>query len=89
VVAAEPITDIDTTAADMLEDLDVKLNAKNVNLIFAEMKSPVQARVERYELTGTINPEHFFPTISEAVRAYQRQTGAEWSTGPGEPHPPA
>ena len=27
VIAAEPITDVDTTAADMLEDLDLKLNA--------------------------------------------------------------
>ena len=83
VVAAEPITDIDTTAADMLEDLDIKLNAKGVSLIFAEMKSPVRTRVERYELTGTIDPEHFYPTISEAVRAYQRHTGAEWSAEPG------
>jgi len=83
VVAAEPITDIDTTAADMLADLDVKLNAKGVNLIFAEMKSPVRARVERYELTGTIDPEHFYPTISEAVRAFQRHTGAEWGAESG------
>ena len=27
VIAAEPITDVDTTAADMLEDLDEELNA--------------------------------------------------------------
>ena len=30
VVAAEPITDVDTTAADMLEDLDEALNAQGV-----------------------------------------------------------
>ena len=82
-VAAEPITDIDTTAADMLEDLDSTLNINGVSLVFAEMKSPVRDRVERYELTGTINPEHFYPTISEAVRAYQRNTGAEWSAESG------
>jgi high affinity sulfate transporter 1 len=82
-VAAEPITDIDTTAADMLEDLDIRLNEKGVSLVFAEMKSRVHDRVERYELTGTINPEHFYPTISEAVRAYQRHTGAEWPTESG------
>jgi len=82
-VAAEPITDIDTTAADMLEDLDGTLNVNGVSLVFAEMKSPVRDRVERYELTGTINPEHFYPTISEAVRAYQRNTGAEWSAESG------
>jgi len=31
-VAAEPITDVDTTAADMLEDLDVKLNESDVDM---------------------------------------------------------
>jgi high affinity sulfate transporter 1 len=82
-VAAEPITDIDTTAADMLEDLDITLNNNGVSLVFAEMKSPVRDRVERYELTGTIDPEHFYPTISQAVRAYQRHTGAEWRTESG------
>ena len=53
-VAAEPITDIDTTAADMLEDLDNTLNNNGVSLVFAEMKSRVRDRAERYELTGTI-----------------------------------
>ena len=44
VVAAEPITDVDTTAADMLEDLDRAINAAGVSLVFAEMKDPVRAR---------------------------------------------
>ena len=30
-VAAEPITDVDTTAADMLEDLDESLNARGIS----------------------------------------------------------
>ena len=44
IVAAEPITDIDTTAADMLEDLDQRINAAGVSLVFAEMKDPVRGR---------------------------------------------
>jgi MFS superfamily sulfate permease-like transporter len=39
VVAAEPITDVDTTAADMLEDLDEALNAQGISLVFAEIKT--------------------------------------------------
>jgi high affinity sulfate transporter 1 len=84
-VAAEPITDVDTTAADMLEDLDVKLNESGISLVFAEMKTPVRLKVERYELTGVIEPAHFFGTIEEAVQAYQDQTGAEWVTGADSP----
>ena len=78
VVASEPITDVDTTAADMLEELDEELNARGISLVFAEMKDPVRHKVERYELTDTIDPRHFFPTITQAMKEYQRQTGAEW-----------
>lgn len=79
VIAAEPISDIDTTAADMLEDLDLKLNAKGTHLVFAELKTTVRQKVERYELTRTIDPAHFFNTITEAVKAYRQSTGADWA----------
>ena len=75
VVSAEPITDVDTTAADMLEDLDEELNAAGISLVFAEMKSGVKRKVARYELTRTIDPEHFFDTIDEAVAAYHDRHG--------------
>ena len=77
VVAAEPITDVDTTAADMLEDLDLELNARGVSLVFAEMKDPVKEKVLRYELTRTIDPDHFFPTVKQAVKAFKRLQAAE------------
>jgi high affinity sulfate transporter 1 len=78
VLAAEPVTDVDTTAADMLEDLDEWLNARGVSLVFAEMKDPVRRKIERYELTRTIDPRHFFPTIEAAVDAYRTEFGERW-----------
>ena len=78
IVAAEPITDVDTTAADMLRDIDEELNASDVHLVFAEMKDPVRRKIDRYELTRTIEPSHFFPTVEAAVDAFQKKTGAEW-----------
>jgi MFS superfamily sulfate permease-like transporter len=59
VVAAEPITDVDTTASDMLQELDVWLNERGVSLIFAEMKDPVREKIERYELTPYDRPRAF------------------------------
>jgi high affinity sulfate transporter 1 len=85
IVAAEPLTDVDTTAADMLQELDEDLNARGISLVFAEMKDPVRDKIERYELTQTIDPDHFFPTITQAVKAFQRQTGAEWQLPSAEP----
>ena len=78
IVAAEPITDVDTTASDMLHDLDAWLNDRGVSLVFAEMKDPVREKIERYELTRTIDPRHFLPTLDEAVAEYVRETGATW-----------
>lgn len=78
IVAAEPITDIDTTAADMLEELDRAVNKQGVSLVFAEVKDPVRRKIERYELTATIDPNHFFPTVGAAVDAYCAETGASW-----------
>ena len=82
VIAAEPITDVDTTAADMLLELDEEVNAGGTSLVFAELKDPVRAKLERYELIGTLDPEHFFRTLDGAIAAFRRQTGAEWTAPP-------
>jgi high affinity sulfate transporter 1 len=74
VIAAEPMTDVDTTAADVLTDLDEALNARGISLVFAELKDPVRAKIERYGLTRTIDPGHFFPTVGAAVRAFQAES---------------
>jgi high affinity sulfate transporter 1 len=42
VVAAEPVTSIDVTSADMLDELETQLRASGVELRFAEMKDPVK-----------------------------------------------
>ena len=73
-VAAEPITDVDTTAADMLEDLDEELNGRGISLAFAELKDPVRRKIERYELTRTIDPAKFFPTVEAGVAAFSALT---------------
>jgi MFS superfamily sulfate permease-like transporter len=85
IIAAEPITDVDTTAADMLVDLDAELNAAGTSLVFAELKDLVRAKLERYELIGPLDPGHFFPTLDAAIEAFRRQTGAAWT----QPEPSA
>ena len=80
IVAAEPITDVDTTAADMLEDLDQALNERGISLVFAEMKDPVRQKIDRYGLTRTIDPDHFFPTLDDAIAAFRAQSDAEWGS---------
>jgi high affinity sulfate transporter 1 len=84
-IAAEPVTDVDTTASDMLEELDETLNAQGTSLVFAELKDPVRRKIEHYGLTRTIDPRHFYPTIESALAAFRRETDAEWTASS---HPP-
>jgi high affinity sulfate transporter 1 len=71
VVTAEPVTDIDITAADELADLDQELHEAGIEICFAEMKGPVKDRLKRYGLFAKLGVENFFPTIGQAVDAYQ------------------
>lgn len=78
VVAAEPITDVDTTAAEMLGELDVELAEQGIELAFAELKDPVKDRLQRYGLHERFGREYFFPTLGVAVKAFREQTGTPW-----------
>ena len=71
VVAAEPITDVDITAAGMLSELDTALHDAGMELCFAEMKGPVKDRLKRYGLFNRLGVENFFPTIEQAVERYR------------------
>jgi MFS superfamily sulfate permease-like transporter len=84
VVAAEPITDMDTTACDMLEDLLPALDAAGTRLVFAELKHPVKLKIEAYEFDDVLWSDRFFPTISAAVNEYQRLHPDIWVGPPGE-----
>ena len=79
VVAAEPVTDVDTTAADALRELDQELAAEGIDLRFAEMKGPVKDKLRRYALYERFGDDHFYPTVGEAVNAYVETTGVDWT----------
>ena len=70
-IAAYSITDVDTTAAEMLTDLDNDLNADDIHLVFAGLKDPVRDRIIQYGLLETIKKRHFFPTVEAAVQSFK------------------
>jgi high affinity sulfate transporter 1 len=78
VVAAEPITGVDTTAMDELIELDDHLERHGIALRFAEMKGPVKDRLIRLGLGERFPPDHFFPTIGTAVRSYVTEWNVDW-----------
>jgi MFS superfamily sulfate permease-like transporter len=73
VVAAEPVTSVDVTARDMLEDLDKTLDESGVTLCFAELKDPVKDKLRRFGLLDRFGEGFLFPTIDAAVDSYHRR----------------
>lgn len=71
VIAAEPITDIDVTAVDMLLELTQQLKQANITLNFAELKGPVKDLLKKYEVFNQWGEAHFFPTIDDAVEQFR------------------
>jgi len=78
VIAAEPVTSVDVTAADAVCDLDDTLHAAGIELCFAEMKDPVKDKLKRFGIFTRIGEQSFFPTIGEAVNAYLESHAVKW-----------
>ena len=78
VVAAEPVTSVDLTAADTLADLDKALLNVGIELRFAELKDPVKDKLRRFGLMAIFGEEKFFPTIGAAVSSYLKSHHVHW-----------
>jgi high affinity sulfate transporter 1 len=78
VVAAEPVTSIDVTAADMLAELDDALHQSDIELCFAEMKDPVKDKLKRFGLFTHLDPNLFFATLGESVSVYVATFEVDW-----------
>jgi len=79
VVAAEPVTGVDITAADALAELDEALSSAGIELCFAELKDPVKDKLKRFGLFSMIGEKSFFPTIEAAVKSYLQDHAIEWT----------
>jgi high affinity sulfate transporter 1 len=69
VLQCEAVTDIDVTAAEMLEQLDTELNAAGIHVAFVELRSRLRDLVGRYGLYETLDREHFYSTLDAALAA--------------------
>ena len=78
VVAAEPVTDIDTTAADVVDAIHEELEKAGIEIVFAEMKGPAKDWLRRYGLFDRIGEMRFYPTVGAAVGAYLEENDVDW-----------
>ncbi len=89
VIAAERITDVDTTGAEVLGRVLDELEGKRIALALAELKGPVKDALRRYGLCDRIGDDHLFPTLGTAINAYLGETGTDWVDWSDQGAPPA
>ncbi len=89
VIAAEPVTDIDTTAADVLDEMVTELQAQDVELAFAELKGPAKDQLRKYGLFDLVGELHFHPTVGAAVDDYVKDHDVDWVDWEDAGRPPA
>ncbi len=78
ILAAEPVTDIDTTGAEVLARVLQELEQRGIDLTFAELKGPVRDRLRRYGLYDVVGDAHFQPTLGTAIDFYLDRSGVDW-----------
>jgi high affinity sulfate transporter 1 len=79
IVAAEPVTSIDVTSADVLAELAQALRDMDIDLHFAEMKDPVKDKLKRFELFERFGgAASFHPTLGAAVDEYLERHAVDW-----------
>ncbi len=78
IVAAEPITDIDTTGGEALTGVLDDLERDGIVVAFAELKGPVADRLRLYGLYDRIGEQHFYPTLGRAIDGFVHSTDSDW-----------
>jgi MFS superfamily sulfate permease-like transporter len=65
----EGISDLDSTAVEMIEQLIEQLTAQSVSMAIARAKGPLQTTFDTSGLTALIGDANFYPNVEEAVRS--------------------
>lgn len=69
VVAAEPMTDVDSSGAEMLDLLLDELDVRDIEFAFAELSGAVKDRLRRYGLYDRIGEAFFHSSVESATAA--------------------
>jgi high affinity sulfate transporter 1 len=77
-VVGNPITDIDSTGAEVLSGVIDELDRRQISFAFAGLKGPVKDRLRSYGLYDRIGDENFHPNTISGVEAHRRgSTGSQ------------
>jgi len=71
VLQCEAVTDIDVTAADMLQQLSAELRSRGVHLELVEMRARLREQMRRYAFFAALDRGHVHSSIDAAIAAIE------------------
>ncbi len=77
ILDAEAISDFDSTAAEALENLDVDLERRGIELWIARANEPLRDLFQVTGLTKRLGKGNLYPSVRAAVTAYHERFGVE------------
>jgi high affinity sulfate transporter 1 len=75
VLQCEAVTDIDITAADMLEQLSRQLDQQGVELAFVELRARLREQMREYGLFQTLDRDQLYSSLDAALAAIANERG--------------
>src|SRR5262245_19675090 len=73
IVDARAISDIDVTAAEQRRSFVKRLRERGIDVVLAKAHLPFREAALQLGLRGALSEGNYFPKLSEAVTAYERQ----------------
>ena len=70
-INAEPIVDIDATAAMTFVEFDTDMDARKIQIAIARSSEPLREMLDRTGVTERIGEAYFFTSLHDAIEAYE------------------
>jgi sulfate permease, SulP family len=86
IVDSEALTNIDYSAARVVQALCRELTNRGVALIFARVHPALQQDLDRHHITEIVGADHFFPRLHDALAAYHASQQIPPADGPHGGH---
>jgi sulfate permease, SulP family len=78
---AEAVTHADSTGLEALKQLTEDLGRNEITLVVARLRTRMQEQFELSGLTEVIGPDHFYPSVRDAVQVFTHSSsGSDFST---------
>jgi high affinity sulfate transporter 1 len=74
-INAEPITDVDATAAMTFVEFDTDMDERGIQIAIARASQPLREMLQRTGVVERIGEAYFFDSLHAAVEAYEQQQG--------------